>query len=92
MNFTRKGVAMSSEQELSTKQKLDILTVRAKAQEGCLDDVVHDLKAQEASNINNSGTDAQILYMISSIGVNQTITDLEDILGLTPVEEDVNNI
>ena len=69
---------MSSEQ--TAKEKLDILTVKAKAQEGCLDDIVHDLKSREASDINNSGIDAQILYMVASIGINHVIEEIEDVL------------
>jgi hypothetical protein len=66
--------------ELTAKQKLDILTVKVKAKEGCLYDIVHDLKSREASDINNSGVDAQVLYLISSIGINQTILEIEDSL------------
>ena len=69
---------MSSEQ--TAKEKLDILTVKAKAQEGCLDDIVHDLKSREASDINNSGTDAQILYLVASIGIHHVIEEIEDVL------------
>ena len=34
--------------------------------ESKLDDIVHDIKSQETSAINNSGIDAQILYLIAS--------------------------
>ena len=61
-------------------KQYDVLTVKAKAQEGCLDDIVHDLKSREASDINNSGIDAQVLYMVASIGVNHVIEEIEDVL------------
>lgn len=34
-----------------------------------LDDLVHDAKSQEASNINNAGFDAQFDYLIKALGV-----------------------
>jgi hypothetical protein len=34
-----------------------------------LDDLVHDVKSREASEINNEGTERQIDYLISVLGV-----------------------
>ena len=75
---------------MTTKEKLDTLTVHAKNLEGCLDGIIHDLKSQEATDINNSGTEAQILFIVASLGAPKAIQEIEDELGLTPVEEDAN--
>jgi len=44
-------------------------------EESELDEIVHDLKAEEASTINNAGIDAQIEYL-ESVGY-----DLESLIG-----------
>ena len=77
---------------MTTKEKLDSLTVHAKSLEGCLDDLIHDLKSKEASDINNAGTESQILFIVASLGAPKAIQEIEDELGLTPVEEDVNEV
>jgi len=71
----------------STKEKLDILTVQAKSLEGCLDEIIHDLKSKEASDINNQGTEAQILFIVASLGATKAIQEIEDELGLKSTEE-----
>ncbi len=42
-----------------TREQLEAMT------EGELDEIVHDLKSEEAAEINNQGKDAQIEYILS---------------------------
>jgi hypothetical protein len=61
------------------KQASDKLKVlRPVIREGSLDEVVHDLKSSEASNINNSGVQAQIDYILQSCGLERTVEILEE--------------
>jgi hypothetical protein len=39
--------------------------------EGFLDDQVHDLKANEAAEINNGGISAQLEYIIDMVGIEE---------------------
>jgi len=89
---TRNKPQHSGVPNMTTKEKLDSLTVHAKSLEGCLDDLIHDLKSKEASDINNAGTESQILFIVASLGAPKAIQEIEDELGLTPVEEDVNEV
>lgn len=46
------------------KQLLKDITI----EEGALDELIHDMKAREASDINNAGLEAQVEYLIESCG------------------------
>lgn len=45
--------------------------------DGLFDDLVHELKSEEASNINNSGLDKQLDYIVDSFGVDQALVWLK---------------
>ena len=50
---------------MTFKEKKDILTNYG-IEEIALDDLVHKVKSQEASNINNQGIDAQLTYLFQN--------------------------
>ena len=49
--------------------------------DGLLDDIVHDLKSSEASVINNEGARAQVDYIIETLGPEQGVAEIEEILS-----------
>ena len=55
----------------------DLVSLATAKGEGCLDELVHDLKTQEASNINNSGVQDQVTYIIESNGLENAIIQIE---------------
>jgi hypothetical protein len=59
--------------------KIQNLITRAQQTEGSiqLDDVVHDLKSSEASDINNQGAKAQIEYIVEALGEEEGIKRIE---------------
>ncbi len=46
--------------------------------QGVLDDLVHDLKSQEASNLNNSGQTGQLLYICGCLTSEEVVSELWD--------------
>ena len=58
------------------------LISRAQQIEGCLtlDEIVQDLKASEASSINNEGSKAQIHYIIEQCGEEEGIKKIKEAL------------
>ena len=46
-----------------------------------LDDIVHDMKNAEASDINNQGVKVQIGYIVDVLGVEEGIKRIEDALN-----------
>ena len=46
--------------------------------QGILDDIVHDLKSSEASNLNNSGQIDQLLYICSCLSTDEVVSELWD--------------
>jgi hypothetical protein len=46
-----------------------------------LDDIVHDMKSAEASDINNGGAKAQVEYIIESLGEEAGIKKIEEALN-----------
>lgn len=72
---------MSAAQWHECKQQL---IKRAQLADGCwasLDDIVHDLKDAEASNLNNEGAEAQINYIIEQYGEEKALTIIEEALS-----------
>ena len=59
------------------------LIKRAQEIEGSisLDDIVHDLKSAEASDLNNQGAAAQIDYIIEQYGVEKGLAVIEEVLS-----------
>lgn len=51
---------------MSLKDDLLQAVAEAGLDEGALDELVHDCKSSEAADINNSGFDGQIEYLIES--------------------------
>jgi formate dehydrogenase maturation protein FdhE len=48
--------------------KLMKLANKLKIKEGDLDVCIHDLFSEEASNVNNGGTESQVFYLVQKIG------------------------
>lgn len=46
-----------------------------------LDDVVHDLKAEEAADIDNGGIERQVEYIMDNLGPDETKRILKEIIG-----------
>jgi len=44
-----------------------------------LDEMVHDLKSEEASRINNEGTDRQLGFLVESLGTRVTESMLREV-------------
>jgi hypothetical protein len=55
---------MAPEKLAEIKKKLEPLT------QSILDELVHELKSEEASSLNNEGTDAQLAYIVEAMGEN----------------------
>lgn len=49
--------------------------------ESDLDELVHELKAREAADVNNSGLEKQIGYIIEILGPTQAMARIDDILS-----------
>jgi hypothetical protein len=72
---------MSTEKERVQQKRLKGLVEKVQAiGSECLDDLVHDLKSSEASSINNQGAHEQIDYIVMSLGAEEAIRKLEEIL------------
>ncbi|MBE3144533.1 MAG: hypothetical protein IMZ61_11510 [Planctomycetes bacterium] len=70
-----------AEDQARFQAKLQELISLATAKgEGCLDEFVHDLKAGEASSINNSGVQDQVNYIVESQGLENAIIQIEGAL------------
>ena len=52
--------------------------------ESYLDDLVHDLKSQQASDVNNSGVEGQLAFLSSEGFGNKEIVEYLGTGGLTP--------
>jgi hypothetical protein len=50
-----------------------------------LDEIVHDLKSQEASQINNEGTDRQLGFLVESLGTTVTESMLLEVARLNRI-------
>ena len=62
------------------KQKLRDLIAKINDEgQDALDELVHDLKAGEASDINNSGIEGQVAYLLKALGEKDTERELEKI-------------
>ena len=72
----------SEDTVVMTTQIKDLIT-RCQETEAsiALDDIVHDLKSQEASAINNGGVKAQIDYIIQVYGEEAGIKKIEDTIS-----------
>jgi uncharacterized protein YidB (DUF937 family) len=67
-----------AEDQARVQAKLKELVSLATAKgEGCLDELVHDLKAGEACSINNSGIQEQVNYIVESNGLENAIIQIE---------------
>ena len=64
-----------------TTQKDSIKDLITRCHDTDLDDIVHDLKSQEASDINNGGAKAQIDYIIQVYGEETGIKIIEDAIS-----------
>jgi len=68
-----------------TTQKDSIKDLITRCQETeasiALDDIVHDLKSQEASDINNGGAKAQIDYIIQVYGEEAGIKKIKEAIS-----------
>jgi hypothetical protein len=64
-------------------EKVQVLIKKAQEIEGsiALDDIVHDLKAAEASSINNDGARAQIEYILEQYGPEKGLAKIEEALA-----------
>jgi len=51
-----------------------------------LDEIVHDLAASIAADVNNGGLDEQIRYLVDGMGVQQTERQLDDLIEDQPRE------
>jgi len=52
-----------------------------------LDELVHELAASVAADVNNGGLDDQIRYLVDGMGVQQTERQLDDLIESQPREE-----
>ena len=52
-----------------------------------LDELVHELTASIAADVNNGGLDEQIRYLVDGMGVQQTERQLDDLIESQPKEE-----
>jgi hypothetical protein len=68
-------MTMATEDEMSFEDKREAL-VQANVGEEHLDQIVHEAKSKEASEINNEGIDAQLTYLFSNKRMS-----VSDILG-----------
>jgi hypothetical protein len=52
-----------------------------------VDELVHELAASIAADINNGGLDDQIRYLVDEMGVEQTEKQIDDLIASQPREE-----
>jgi len=52
-----------------------------------LDEIVHEVAASIAADVNNGGLDDQIRYLVDGMGVQQTERQLDDLIESQPREE-----
>jgi hypothetical protein len=52
-----------------------------------LDDLVHDLKSREASQINNEGLESQLAYILDRLGPDEAAEEVARILGDTAPDD-----
>jgi uncharacterized Zn finger protein (UPF0148 family) len=45
-----------------------------------LDDIVHELAASVAADVNNSGLEGQIAYLVDGLGVHQTEQQIDELI------------
>ena len=58
---------MTPDQLAAAKATLEAAAEKAANATEALDDIVHDIKSEEASQINNQGPDEQISYILESM-------------------------
>jgi hypothetical protein len=62
-------------------QLKELISLATTKGEGCLDELVHDLKSSEASSINNSGVQDQVDYIVESYGLENALTRIKEALN-----------
>lgn len=63
------------------KKQLEALIEEIKAtdnSEGAFDGLVHDLKSEEASAINNKGIESQVRYIVEYFGIEEAIKKIKE--------------
>ena len=61
----------------------DALTHALAENESLLDELVHDAHSDEAATINNSGGPAQVAYLVTALGLQDTIDLLENLVDVS---------
>jgi len=89
-------MTMTAEERKTRNQALARLFVQIKEKNftaGDLDDLVHDAKSEEASDINNQGIESQVQYLVDSWGWKEAVKAIRETLGLpiTRVVIDAND-
>ena len=76
--MARKKIPTEIEQRAIDIERLEDLAFDGSLFSGELDDEVHDAKANEAADINNQGTEAQITYLLEA---GYSVERLEEIIN-----------
>jgi len=58
-------------------EKVTDLIQKVENKKGCLDNLVHDLKIEEASVINKGGSSYQVSYLVGALGNEEAIKRIE---------------
>ena len=77
-------------QTVSSEEQIERLEDKAEAAglgPEDLDELVHELAASTAADVNNGGLDDQIRYLVEGMGVQQTERQLDDLIDSQPREE-----
>jgi hypothetical protein len=69
---------MTAEEEID--QVIAKLVTLAGKGESPLDDVVHDIKSEEASSINNGGPDGQVRYLVEQLGEEEALKQVRALM------------